>query len=633
MAEKVPSRRPQIEELEDRNLLAAPAVGTWTSLTNMAPDFPGTMTLLSSGQVMIQGYVPGNDFMLLTPDTSGSYVNGTFSFAASMSTTRLYYSSNLLANGNLFVMGGEYSDPNYDINSSNTGEIYNPQKNTWTPTTPFPQAAYGDEPSMLLPDGHSILLGTGDMYLDNTYVYNTQTGTYSGPFPTADLDSTDEEAYVKLPNNNILRYDIFTSAYFGAPGNAGYAEQFNPSTDTWIDDSPANGTANGSIPLLTDNVIFEMGPGIRLQDGRVFFIGSGSDNGATAFYNPATNTWSAGPNIPYGMDANGNMVPFGSDDGPAAELPNGDVIFAADPGAYLSETNNNPNYLSSAPQELFVFDPKANTITQLPNPPAPAPADFQQVGAYADRMLVLPTGQVLFGDTDMQIWIFTPAQPKPVPQYRPVISSLAYNGTAGSFTLTGTQLNGQSAGSAYGDDVESDENYPVVRFQGTGDNVYYGTTTNWSNTGVATGSTPEAVTVQLPVGMPAGSYRVYVSGAGLQSDPFVVKITPSEVATLGPVPFGTSLAGGSGGLGNGAVSFRDEVAGASLALSHTGASGAASFVHQALTPQDSSGDEATSKIAYTVPQGADTSIANYFGLTNREKILDFLFSTGVDDLL
>jgi hypothetical protein len=61
-------------------------------------------------------------------------------------------------------------------------------------------------------------------------------------------------------------------------------------------------------------------------------------------------------------------------------------------------------------------------------------------------MLVLPTGQVLFSDGGAQIWAYTP-DGAPDPARLPVINSVVYNG-GGLFTLTGTQLNGQSSGAA-----------------------------------------------------------------------------------------------------------------------------------------------------------------------------------------
>ena len=58
----------------------------------------------------------------LTPDSKGSYKNGTWSQLASMVDTRLYYSSMVLPNGNVYVAGGEYGSGGSDAR----GEIYNP---------------------------------------------------------------------------------------------------------------------------------------------------------------------------------------------------------------------------------------------------------------------------------------------------------------------------------------------------------------------------------------------------------------------------------------------------------------------------------------------------------------------------
>jgi hypothetical protein len=115
------------------------------------------------------------------------------------------------------------------------------------------------------------------------------------------------------------------------------------------------------------------------------------------------------------------------------------------------------------------------------------------------------------------------------PQYQPVITGITHDG-GGLFTLTGTQLNGQSAGASYGDDAQMDENYPVLRMTDTSGNVYYCRTTNWSTKGVATGNEPESVNFTLNPSMPAGTYSAVVTGAGISSQPFSVTVTPTQAA-------------------------------------------------------------------------------------------------------
>src|SRR5262249_602831 len=129
----------------------------------------------------------------------------------------------------------------------------------------------------------------------------------------------------------------------------------------------------------------------------------------------------------------------------------------------------------------------------------------------------------LFSDGSAQLFVYTPDGSAPLLS-RPFVTKVTANG--GVYTLTGVQLNGQSAGSTYGDDVESDENYPIVSLKNplTGQ-VSSARTFHWMTPGVAPGLfTPETVNFPLPAGMPAGIYLLTESGAGIQSLPFLVFI-------------------------------------------------------------------------------------------------------------
>src|SRR5207253_2419573 len=119
------TRRLSLEPLEDRCLLA----GTWTPLVNAPPTSVGTMLLLTDGTVMAHGQQVSSDWYKLTPDATGSYVNGTWTTLASMAETRLYFGTQVLPDGRVFLMGGEYSSGGSEVN---TGEIYDPQTDTWT---------------------------------------------------------------------------------------------------------------------------------------------------------------------------------------------------------------------------------------------------------------------------------------------------------------------------------------------------------------------------------------------------------------------------------------------------------------------------------------------------------------------
>lgn len=56
---------------------------TWTKLTNTSPINAGTALLLTDGRVLVQDSDAG-DYWALTPDDTGSYVNGTWKQVASL---------------------------------------------------------------------------------------------------------------------------------------------------------------------------------------------------------------------------------------------------------------------------------------------------------------------------------------------------------------------------------------------------------------------------------------------------------------------------------------------------------------------------------------------------------------------
>src|SRR5262249_32174059 len=115
--------------------LSVKGVGTWTRVARPAPESVELMLLMPDGTVMAAsqgGLSPGQGWFKLTPDSHGSYINGTWTTLASMHDTRLYYASDVLRDGRVFVAGAEYGT------GKNTAEVYNPSNDTWTVTGPPP---------------------------------------------------------------------------------------------------------------------------------------------------------------------------------------------------------------------------------------------------------------------------------------------------------------------------------------------------------------------------------------------------------------------------------------------------------------------------------------------------------------
>jgi hypothetical protein len=478
--------------------------GSWTLLANTAPGNLGTMMLLPDGTVMAQQAGTSNNWYSLAPQAfTGSYINGSWSARAPMSLQRLYYASNVLPNGKVFLVGGEYSGPQGLKNLTNKADMYDPVTNTWadansaTAIPDFLHSQFGDDPSAMLPDGRVL---TGYFNSAQTYIFDPATNSWSYATNKLRNDNSDEETWVKLPHNSILSYDVCVNDPAGCSRR--HAQRYVPSSNTWVD------AGNAPNNLTSSAIGYELGPAFRLPDSRVFQLGANSN---TAFYYPSLNTWAAGPTIPGGL---------GADDAPGAMLPNGNVLFAAD----------TPKF--NGPTHIFEFNPNTNAYTDV----TPAGFDLSNDSvdggnpgaSYHTRMLVLPTGQVLLSIESNQLDVFTPNE-APNNAWRPTITSISRSG--GTVTLTGTQLNGISEGAVYGDDAEMSSNYPLVQLLGAPfiGNAYV-RTSNWSSTGVAEGSTPESVQFQLGTGT---DLRLQVVANGIASPTaLAIEMSPSVNSIL-----------------------------------------------------------------------------------------------------
>jgi hypothetical protein len=534
--------------LEKREVLS-----TWTPLATASPDAGGLgpMFLLPDGSVMVQGGVTyntlgvnvTNTWYKLTPDANGSYVNGGWSNLPSMNLQRRWFASNILSDNRVLVIGGEYSGAAGAQNNTPTGEVFDPNVNggTWTNITSFAntyfaQNQFGDEPSTVLDNG--LVLTGGGAYSNvaklpngtlvpasgaaTTYLYDPAKDKWTvGPSkvtrgtPTNPIyDSSDEESWVKLRDGSILTYDVWSS--IGA--NKFEAERYKPWLNQWVDASSPNGNNPPSL-LSSVNVGYEMGPAFLLPDGRAFFVGA---NGNTAYYDPATETWSAGPGLP--SDANGNQLVAA--DAPGAMMPNGDILLALSPIG--SANAQGQNYSFPGPTYVYEFNPGTGQYANV------TPTGYYMgggknenpVSSFQTSMLVLPTGQVLFSNgttqdgsnnTNASLDIYTP-DGGPDPSWQPTISNISMVRPnlflKPELKVAGTQLNGISEGAAYGDDANPASNYPILWYTTHSGQVIDARTFSWSSNWVQTGATPESTLATL---QNTGVYVVYAIANGIRS--------------------------------------------------------------------------------------------------------------------
>jgi hypothetical protein len=501
------------------NKAATGAASPWTPLENPPPfGTPGTMLLESDGTVLVHDEpdnnvtAGSNAWWKLTPAANGSYADGTWSQIASMpaSYTPLYFASAILPDGRMIVEGGEYIGENDAW--SNRGEIYNPVTNSWTSVAPPPGwTNMGDAASDVLANGTFMLqqpcgtcLTEPNLTVDDALL-NAKTLKWRVIPAVGKDDPNDEEGWTLEPDGRLLTLDTW------APGET---QLFDPRTDSW---SFAGDTAASGDPVDPFPVV-EIGPQVELPGGDTFVVGAGSStqqapaacttdaDTQTALYQykaGTAGTWTAGPEIP---PIDGQE--YDSADGPGSILPDGNVLFDASACVY------------NTPTHFFVYNASANTITQVPDVPN-APND----SSYYTRMLALPNGQVLFNDGSGQMEVYT-AGGMPKPSWAPSITSLSsrYLTPGRTYHLSGRQLAGLDQGAAYGDDVQDNTNFPLVRITNSATGTAtYARTSDWTSVSVAPGAW-SSTRFTLPPRTPAGKSTLVVVANGIASPPVTVTI-------------------------------------------------------------------------------------------------------------
>jgi Kelch motif protein len=476
--------------------------GTWQPLANQPGFDASTMLLLTDGTVMCHdegAAATGTaNWWKLVPDAFGDYRNGTWFQLASGPNSPLFFASAVLKDGRVFVAGGEYNGTNATADLL-AAEIYDPLTNLWT-TLPTPPGwtQIGDASCCVLPDGRVFLGAIED---NRTAIYDPVSNVWTSAARKLNATSN-EETWTLLPDGTILTVDCF-----GHP----QTEKYLIASDTWIN--------VGNTPTdLVEDASKEIGPALLLPDGRVFAIGSTTH---TALYTmPVVPTdpgvWVDGP--PFPAQQPGQTL--GAKDAPACLLPNGRVLCVAGP-----VTGQANDYL--APTYFFEFDPYTHTLTAVAAPPNNGNAPFN------GRMLLLPTGQVLYANGSTDIEIYTP-DGAPNPSWQPVITTCPNTLMVGrTYTLQGQQLNGLSQAVSYGDDASMATNYPLVRFQSRGSGkIWYCRTEGHSSMGVATGTTLHATNFTVPQNADAGLADLVVVANGIPSSPLAVTIRPDPCQGL-----------------------------------------------------------------------------------------------------
>lgn len=460
-------------------------MGSWTALTNPPPFNASQMLQLTDGTIMVQ-QEDGNDasrhWWRLTPDRFGSFINGTWSRLADMANSRRFYASAVLADGRVIVAGGEYSDGGSDTDKA---EIYDPLLDSWTSIGNPGWGEIGDAVSSLLADGRLLVGNLGD---SRTALYDPVTNAWTAAANMA--ARSNEESWALLPDDTVITVSC---------ANHPNAERYLPTLDAWV--------SAGATPVeLVQSSSIEIGPAVLLPNGTVFFIGA---TGHTAVYTPPAaltdpGSWSTGPDFP--ADSSGRLLK--AKDAPACLLTNGNVLCVAGP---CGDAAND----WASPTMFFEYD--GVNLNRVADPPSAGGV------TYEGRLLMAPTGEVLFATGSAAIYAYT-SSGSANPAWKPVITGFPADIQLGtSYVLKGTQLNGISQTAMYGDDAQQATNYPIVRARNLADSsISYWRTANHSTMGVATGGKIVSTQVTVPSTIAVGSYEIVAIANGIASDPFTL---------------------------------------------------------------------------------------------------------------
>jgi hypothetical protein len=436
--------------------------------------------LLTDGTVIFQGN-SWSDWWKLTPDKMGSYINGTWTQIASFPAGYVPYafSSAVLADGRVVAMGGEY-DPNFSL--TNMGAIYDPAADTWTALGhPDGWGYIGDSPSVVLPDGKYLI---GRKLDKRMAVLDPATLTWTEVGSKGKNDFNAEEGWTLMPDGSVLTYDV---------RHAPHSERYIPSKQEWLSagstivdlHSPYQG--GGCLPYGGGCYPppGEVGPGMLRPDGTVFATGSGSDGGGgpghTAVYHPSDGKWTVGPDFPNGDNAG---------DSYAVLLPNGHVLVLGVSGS------------------LYEFDGTNLTL--------------EPVGGVAP-ILLLPTGETICIGSNVAVYT---SPGKYSPAWAPAITTYPHTVTQGTtYKISGMQFNGLSQAAAFGDELQTATNYPLVRITNNATkHVFYAKTHNHSTMAVATGNVIVSTHFDIPADAEMGESSLEVVANGIPSKAVAVTV-------------------------------------------------------------------------------------------------------------
>jgi len=272
------------------------ATNTWSATGAMSAfRSQPTVTLLSSGQVLIAGGSSLNTAELYDAATN------TFTVTGSMSVARRAHSAALLRDGRVLVASG-FSNGSGEVP---VAELYDPAAGTWALAAP-PRLPRHSATATLLPDGRVLFTGgfTSAGVTNQAELYDPVTNTWT--VTGALIHPRYGHTATLLPNGKVLVQGGSDTARDPQP----VSELYDPATETWAAaGSMAVARDNGSATLLTTGQVVVTG-GYRSNPSPTFFAD-------TEIYEASSDRWAPAANLGQGRGSSASVL-----------LPSGQVLTA-----------------------------------------------------------------------------------------------------------------------------------------------------------------------------------------------------------------------------------------------------------------------------------------------------------------
>jgi Kelch motif len=332
------------------------ATDTWTSAGNMSsPRFAAVAVTLQSGKVLVVGGTNGN-FGSTALDTGEVYdpsTNRWTPVANTMSSLRGNYPAiALLSNGNVLIAGGGDSSGN----AVATADIYNPATNSFAPAAAMATARQLTM-ATTLPSGRVLVVGGQDSTgtpVTTAEIYDPGTDSWSSASNSMSVARTLPEV-APLPNGDVL-------VVGGLAAGTSFNTSLVTTATTEIYDPSSNSFAAGPA-MAVSRVLFGITPladrRVLVAGGVTFSNGGGAASGDSEIYDPRTNSWSEGGAFPGVAGLTLNLLPNGQalEAGGTSDFSNGSTqaeLFTptSPPGAPVAASataGNRSAYVTFAP--------------------------------------------------------------------------------------------------------------------------------------------------------------------------------------------------------------------------------------------------------------------------------------------